>query len=137
VCCVFAEFQLKKAFHKNVKNPSTILNHSYFCKNKFMKKLVLLLSIISIVSCKTDTVKEKINKAGDVAGQTAGELMEGISKGVQKAFDVEVEIDEQLKKAGVDLGKTTIKSDSSGTDNLLVAYLIFNQNFKGKLLVTA
>lgn len=101
-------------------------------------KIVFLLSVVIFcTACKSETVKEKINKAGDVAGQTAGELIEGISKGVQKAFEVEVTMDEKLKSTGVELGKTTVKSDTLGTDNVLVAYLIFNQNFKGKLLVTA
>jgi hypothetical protein len=77
--------------------------------------------------------RRKINQAGDVVGQTAGEFIEGASKGVQKAFDVKVELSEGLKGRGIELGKSTVSSDSIGTDNLLSQYVIFNQDFSGKL----
>lgn len=84
-------------------------------------------------SCSTDTIKDGINKAGDVAGQTAGEFIEGASKGVEKAFDVKVTLSDDLKKKGLEFGKTYITSDSLATDNLLMVYVIFNQDFSGTL----
>lgn len=84
-------------------------------------------------SCSTDSIKEKINKAGDVAGQTAGEFIEGASKGVQKAFDVDVQPNEILKSKGLAFGKASIVSDSVGTDNVLRLYVIYNQDFEGSL----
>ena len=87
----------------------------------------------ALFACNSSTIKEKINQAGDVAGQTAGEFIEGASKGVQKAFDVNVELAEVLKAQGISLGKSSVSSDSTGTDNLLVQYVIFNADFSGTL----
>ncbi|MBP7437096.1 MAG: hypothetical protein KBA16_05190, partial [Bacteroidia bacterium] len=40
---------------------------------------------------------------------------------------------ESLKSKGIELGKSTVSSDSLGTDNLLSQYVIFNQDFSGTL----
>jgi len=99
-----------------------------------MKKyLVSLILVIGFTSCSSDSIKEKINKVGDVAGQTAGEFIEGASKGVKKAFDVKVKLSDSLVAQGISLGKCTISSDSLGVDNMLLAYIIFNKDFKGIL----
>lgn len=98
-----------------------------------MKKLFIPIFTLFIFSCSTDTVKEGINTVGNVAGQTAGEFLEGAAKGVEKAFDVKVTLSEDLNKKGLALGKTYITSDSLATDNLLMVYVIFNQDFSGTL----
>lgn len=86
-----------------------------------------------LTACSSTSIKEKINKAGDVAGQTAGEFIEGASKGVQKAFDVKIILPGGLKEKGIEFGKATVSNDSLGTDNTLVLYVIFNKDFEGKL----
>ena len=110
-------------------------NLNFQIANGMMKHTRFLLFAIafSLFACNSSTIKEKINQAGDVAGQTAGEFIEGASKGVQKAFDVKVELSESLKSKGIELGKSTVSSDSLGTDNLLSQYVIFNQDFSGTL----
>lgn len=95
--------------------------------------LLLVLIAVGVSSCSSDSIKEKINKAGDVAGQTAGEFIEGASKGVKKAFDVKMKLGDSLTEQGISLGKCTVSSDSLGVDNLLLAYVIFNKDFKGTL----
>lgn len=102
---------------------------------KTLSFLSISILVLFVVACSGGTVKEKINRAGDVAGQTAGELLEGASKGIMKAFDVEVTLSEKLKSKGIELGKSTVDSDSVGTDNLLQQYIIFNQDFSGELTV--
>ncbi|MDF3027704.1 MAG: hypothetical protein K0S23_2011 [Fluviicola sp.] len=102
-----------------------------------MKPFVFIISSILLTACSTSEIKESINDAGDATGQTAGEFFEGATKGIQKAFDVKVSIDPQLKTKGIEVGKTQVASDSAGTDNLLTVYVIFNQNFKGKLTAKA
>jgi len=99
-----------------------------------IKRFTLPLVISLLASCSGDAIKEKINKAGDIAGQTAGEFIEGASKGVQKAFDVKIELPENLKEKGLEFGKAQVTSDTLGTDNLLVLYLVFNKDFDGKLM---
>lgn len=98
-----------------------------------MKKLLFSLTSLFLLACSSNDIKENINKAGDVAGQTAGEFIEGASKGVQKAFDVKLEVPEQLKTQGLEFGKASVTSDSSGTDNVLLLYVIFNKDYEGKL----
>jgi len=101
---------------------------------------IISLSVLAILvfsACSSSSIKEKINKTGDVAGQAAGEFIEGASKGVEKAFDVKVELNQNLKEKGIEFGKTIISSDSLGTDNLLVLYVIFNQAFDGTLTAKA
>src|SRR6187431_1330628 len=98
-----------------------------------MKKLFIPIFTLFLFSCSTDTVKEGINTVGNVAGQTAGEFMEGAAKGVEKAFDVKVTLSDDLKKKGLELGKTYITSDTLATDNLLMVYIIFNQDYSDTL----
>lgn len=103
-----------------------------------MKKVILATLITAgLISCTSNSIKEKINKAGDIAGQATGEFVEGASKGISKAFDVKIEIDPTLAAKGIEFGKTSVTSDSIGTDNLLVVYVIFNKDFKGKLISKA
>ncbi len=93
-----------------------------------MKKyfIPVLLSIF-LSACTSDAIKQKI------AGQTAGEFIVGASKGVKKAFDVKLKLSQGLVSQGVALGKCSVSGDSLGTDNLLLAYIIFNKDFKGML----
>ena len=98
-----------------------------------MRIIATLTIALLFTACSTSSIKEKINKVGDVAGQTAGEFIEGASKGVQKAFDVKIVLPEGLKEKGIEFGKSTVTSDSVGTDNLLLLYVIFNKDFEGKL----
>lgn len=94
--------------------------------------LVIVLTIL-LAACSSNSIKEKINQAGDVAGQTAGEFLEGAAKGVQKAFDVKMIVPDSLRAMGIEFGKATVSSDSVGIDNLLVIYVIYTKNFEGKL----
>lgn len=99
-----------------------------------MKPFIYISTLcVGLAACSGSDIKEKINKAGDVAGQTAGEFIEGASKGVKKAFDVKVEMQPELKNKGLEFGKTTITSDTIGEDNLLLLYVIFNQDFTDSL----
>ena len=99
-----------------------------------MKNLIILsLITMGILSCSSDSIKQKINKAGNIAGQATGEFVEGASKGIDKAFDVTIKVSQKLIDNGIELGKSTVTSDSTGVDNLLVIYVIFNKDFKGKL----
>lgn len=97
---------------------------------------ILLVSIL-MFACTSKSVKENINKAGDVTGQAIGEFTEGVSSGVEKAFDTKVVISESLKTKGIDCGKTTVTSDTNATDNVLTLYVIFNQDFTGDITAKA
>ncbi len=94
--------------------------------------LFVLLSLF-VFSCSHSSVNEKINKVGEVVGEASGELAKGLGNGATKAFDVKIDLAEELKKKGLSIGKTTLSSDSTGTDNLLSAYLIFDKDFSGKI----
>lgn len=98
-----------------------------------MKYFYLLLAASLLNSCSSGDVKEKINKAGDVTGQVVGEFASGVSSGVKKAFDVNVQLTDDLKRKGLVFGKTSVSSDKVGEDNLLTVYIIFNQDFSGSI----
>jgi len=103
-----------------------------------MRKSILVIAVaFGMTACSSSSIKDKINKTGDVAGQVAGEFMEGASKGVVKAFDVKVDLSPTLMEKGIQFGKATVSSDTVGTDNLLVLYVIFNKDFDGSLTAKA
>ena len=104
---------------------------------KNMKIYLNLLTYILITSCSSESVKEKINKTGDVAGQVVGEFASGVSNGVVKAINPKIEISESLKKTEITFGKMTVSSDSIGNDNLLQIYIIFNSDLKKEITAKA
>lgn len=97
----------------------------------------LLFSMIFTISCTTSSIKENINKTGDAAGQAIGEFASGVSTGVKKAIEPKIEIADALKTKGLSFGKMTISADTAGTENVLVAYVIFAQYFKGSMTAKA
>lgn len=101
------------------------------------KIITSIIIVISLISCSSESIKEKINRAGDIAGQATGEFVDGATKGIEKAFDVKVKISPILEAKGIQLGKCTVSNDTVGTDNLLAVYVIFNQDYKGTLTAKA
>lgn len=101
-----------------------------------MKTLTLtaLLIIAVFYSCSSDGIKEKINKTGDAAGQALGEFASGVTSGVEKAIQPKIEISDNLKSAGISFGKVTVSSDTTSNENVLVAYIIFNEKFQGDIM---
>jgi hypothetical protein len=90
-----------------------------------------------LVACTSPETKNNINKVGDAAGQAVGEFVEGVTHGVQKAFDVTVQLPSNLADKGIKIGKTSVTSDSVGTDNLLLVYLIFEKDYSGEMTARA
>jgi hypothetical protein len=104
---------------------------------KFRIPASLFIGIIILGSCSSSSTKEKINKAGDITGQVVGQFSKGVANGVTKAFDVSIELPKTLMDNGIKLGKMTVSSDTVGTDNLLVAYIIFDKDFNQTLTAKA
>lgn len=88
----------------------------------------LIMIALLAASCSGEKVKEKINRAGDVAGQAVGELATGVSSGVEKVMGVRVEVSAPLAAKGIRLGKVTV-SDSLEAGQVLNVYTIFDQAF--------
>lgn len=97
----------------------------------------MLLINCLLISCSRDGIKEKINKTGEVAGVAVGEFSSGIRSGVEKAVEPSITGSDQLKNAGLTFGKMIISSDSGASDNVLQAYIVFNQSFTGTLTAKA
>lgn len=111
-------------------------------KQTVIKKTISLFMLISVFvltfsSC--DWAKEKtkkaVNKTGEIVGKTGSEFGDGIYKGVKKTFDNEVKISDQLKTKGLEFGEVLINSSESATDNILTAYVIFNENFDQEITI--
>lgn len=96
--------------------------------------LILLLALASCNWAKEKT-KSAINKTGEVVGKTGSEFTQGVVKGVEKTFQNEVIISDALKKAGIATGKIIITGTDSTRDNIITAYIIFNENFNQPVTV--
>lgn len=102
-----------------------------------MKHLLLLISLLIFSSCNwfKQKGKEVANKTGEAAGTVSSEFVNGASKGIEQTFTNEVNFSDELKKAGVQSGKIIISSNDSATDNIVRAYLIFNNDFQKDITV--
>lgn len=96
-------------------------------------KYYILVSVLFLASCScNDTkhkVKETIEDGGELLGKTAGTFGKGVSKGVEETFTVNISVSDQLTASGIELGKVVLESDSTGKDNVLNVYIIFNKAF--------
>jgi hypothetical protein len=104
-----------------------------------MKNLLYPLLAINLLlfACTSPETKNNINKVGDAAGQAVGEFVEGVTHGVEKAFDVKVDVPQNLAGKGIHFGKTYVTNANDGTDNLLLIYMIFDNDFSGDLTAKA
>lgn len=82
-------------------------------------------------------IKEKINQTGEAAGEAIGEFGSGVGNGMEKSIEPKVEFDAALREKGLDFGKMKIGSDTLGEDHVLLAYLIFDQDFSGTVVAKA
>lgn len=97
--------------------------------------ITVILICHTLTSC--NTAHEKINEVSEKVGQAGGEVIKSVTTGVDKAFEVNVELAENLKSQGINLGKVTLSNDSTGTDNKVSVYIIFTKDFKGQLTMKA
>jgi uncharacterized cupredoxin-like copper-binding protein len=100
-------------------------------------KPLIILCIILFASCNwfKEKTKQTVNKTGEVVAQTGSEFVDGVSKGVEKSFDNEIKITDEVRKKGLSIGKVIINSSDTSTDNILTAYLIFDNDFNQSLVV--
>ena len=103
-------------------------------KNTFF---ILFATLFVISTCTTPETKKNINKVGDAAGQAVGEFVEGVAHGVEKAFDMRVELPRFMAEKGIKFGKISVTNDSIGTDNLLLIYMIFENDYSGDITAKA
>lgn len=105
-----------------------------------MKKIVTIsiaFLVLTLVSCDwaKDGTKKAIHKTGEIIGKSGSELGDGIYKGVKKTFKNDVKISDELTKAGIELGELVINSTDNSSDNVLTAYVIFNEDFDQKIVI--
>lgn len=105
-----------------------------------MRRILLAVAILaSTVACHRvkDGAKEAIQKTGETVGKAGTELSNGISEGMKKALESEVVLSDDLKKNGIGTGKLDFTSEKDATDNILMMYLIYNNDFNGTIRVKA
>lgn len=104
-------------------------------------KSIITLFFASALAISCEQVKEKtretINKSGEIVGETSTEFLHGVKKGVDNTLNCKLEINQNLKDAGIETGKFSINSKESSNNNLLTVYLIFNKNFNREITVKA
>jgi hypothetical protein len=93
--------------------------------------------ILTLSSCNwaKDKTKKVVNKTGEIIGKTGSEFGGGVYEGVKKTFDNNVKISEELKEKGLEFGEILINSSDTATDNVLTAYIIFNENFDQEITI--
>ncbi len=101
-----------------------------------MKNALLLLCVV-MFSCNwaKQKTKDTVNKTGEVVAKAGSEFADGVSKGVEKTFQSELKFSDALSKKGIKSGKILISSSDSARDNVLTAYLIFENDFDQKVTV--
>jgi len=101
-----------------------------------MKYLPIILTL-TFTSCHwaKQKTKETVNKTGEVVAKTGSEFVNGVAKGIEKTFQNEVGFSDQLKSHGLKTGKIIIHGTDSSTDNILTAYLIFDDNFNQNITI--
>ncbi|OQP44430.1 hypothetical protein A4H97_08600 [Niastella yeongjuensis] len=101
-----------------------------------MKYLIVGLGLIT-ASCNwaKEKTKETVNKTGEVVGKASSEFVNGVAKGVEKTFENEVKFSDQLTKQGLAAGKIVIHSSEHHSDDIISAYLIFNNNFDHEITI--
>jgi hypothetical protein len=96
----------------------------------------LLIFATACVSCGriNQKTKETINEGGEAVGKTATEFFEGVSEGVDKTLQCKIVLSQDLRDKGLQTGKFSIAADTSGgQNNVLVLYVIFDQDFSGSV----
>lgn len=98
-----------------------------------------ILAALTFAACGrvAEGTKDALNKGGEMAGTAATEVIEGVATGVEKAWAIDVDLSEELKAKGLSLGKTMVEEDSTGTDNVLVLYVISAGDFNGPVTAVA
>jgi len=79
--------------------------------------------------------KEAVNKTGEIVAKTGSEFADGVSKGIEKTFQNQVVLSDALKSKGLRTGRILIAGSDSARDNIISAYLIFDQDFDQKITI--
>ena len=98
----------------------------------FIFYLVLACVIISCGDA-GEKAKDAIKDGGEIVGKTVGEFGKGVSEGLEETFQINISLSEELVDQGVELGKINVEN-SGGTDNLLVVYMMFEEDFSAEVL---
>jgi len=93
-------------------------------------RYLLLAASSFLFACSGRTVKEKINSASEKAGEVIGETAKGVSRGLENAFQITILKKDSVALSAIDFGKILLSSDSSGSDNKLSVYIIYNNDLK-------
>ena len=93
-----------------------------------MKYLFILATTVLFASCNwaKEKVKDTANKSGEIIAETGSEFADGATRGIDNTFRNDVVVSEDLKRSGLKTGKITVRGTDSSTDNILTAYLIFD-----------
>jgi hypothetical protein len=97
--------------------------------------LVAITTIATVSSCNRakEKAKETANYAGTVIGRGSSEFVEGVAEGVSHSFECSLELSKMLQSKGLKAGKFKITTDSSGQENVVSVYLIFDKDYKGQV----
>jgi len=102
-------------------------------------QITILIILLLLFSCNriANKTKEGINKGGEVVGESATEFFEGVSEGVDKTLECKIVLSDDLQIKGLKTGVYDIESLTSGNNNKLTLYIIFDENFNKNVIAKA
>lgn len=91
-----------------------------------MKRSPLFVLAVCLAGCDgmVEGTRNALNKGGELAGNAAGEVIDGVTSGLEKARSIEVVLSDELRSAGLSLGRTQVEKDSTGTADRITIYLV-------------
>lgn len=108
-------------------------------RSNIYKLLPVVTAFGLLLSCNTETVKEKakntINNTGKSLGRGTTEFFKGVKEGVDKTLQCNLEVASTLKEQGIGAGKFHISQSKGASDNVLSVYMIFEKDFNRKVSV--
>ena len=103
----------------------------------FVFAAMLLCSTLMACDWAKDKAKDTLHKGGEIVGKAGSEVVDGVTRGVEESFSNLVEVSPRISGNGIRIGRVTVRSTDSTTDNLVSVYLIFDQKFSGKMTARA
>jgi hypothetical protein len=97
--------------------------------------IIALIAIFTACDRVKQTAKTTISKTGETVGRTTTEFADGVSAGIDKTYQSQLTVSGELQKAGLRTGRFSIAGTDSSRNNMLTAYLIFDQDFHKDLLI--
>ncbi len=99
-----------------------------------IRTLGIIFIGLMMVNCRTEEGNEKLADAGQKVGTSAATMVKSMKAGIEKVSKINLEVSENLKTRGVEIGKVTLGS-KGGRHNMLSVYVIFDKKINKNVMI--